>query len=607
MLLFRHTAITNNHLRRAIIGVTTLFILLGIIYSIMVPAWEVPDEPSHVKYARYLRDTLRLPRQQAQGSIETSHHPPLYYILAVLASAPANWNNTQGSFRLNPKFIWHRKGGHEANIHQLSSVDTFPYSGVALALHLMRLLSVTCSAGTVVLTYLLAREIFPNRPSVVCLAAILVAFNPQFLFISAGALNDGLMVMAATGAMWQMLRAVRQPVLSRQWVYVGVWSSVAALAKISGIVLIPLSVVLLLVCAVFYRNMRILWRGGLAFAVPVLTLTGWWFARNIWLYGDPFGTMTWGKRFPEAAQKATLRLETFLGPLINEQFRSFWGVFGWMTVAAPPWFFFAIRGLLLISALGLIGYIIMTIRNAKSVSRREVFGVLFCAAVVVLMQGLMIRENLRFVTATQGRYLFPVIAPFMTLVSLGLHSLIPARVRKPALIALTTLYLSAALYMPFGVVAPNYPMLNTLPRRSLWFAANKVNYTFGNTFGLRSYEVKRMPDGDLQLRLIWVARQRPPFDYSSFAHVYAAQAIGLPLAQQDQSPGINHQYPPSAWSEGDIVADERILKMKQPLPNGVYEVRLGVYNYQTGERLSASKDAQPAGDSIVLPFAWPPP
>ena len=591
--------------------ITALFVFISTIYSILVPSWEAPDEPAHFQYVMHLRQTWALPVQK-NGGIETAHHPPLFYALATLLTAPVDVGDTTGKFHLNRRFIWNQKGGNDINAHQQSTADTFPYEGIALALHLVRWLSVLCSAVTVLLTFALTKTLFPTRRSIAVLATTLVAFNPQFLFISAAAMNDSLVVMAATGSLWQMLRAARKPFAARQWFGVGLWLSVAVLSKINGVALIPLAGGVLLACAIRDRAdgprpwagaWNTVWRGGLAMALPLIVFTGWWFGRNVWLYGDVLGNAVWMQRYPQAIRTGTL----LLLPLFREQLRSFWGVFGWMTVAAPPWFHFAVQGLMLASVVGLFVYAVKVIKNRATTSRYEVFGVGFCVATVLYQQLIMVQQNMVWTTATQGRYLFPIIAPGMILTALGLRSLVPGRAAMPVLGGLAAMCAIVALYMPIEVIAPNYTLQKTLPKWSLWNTPNPMRCNFGHQLGLRGYKVERASHQALHLRLYWVALQQPPFDYSSFAHLYrSTDAAGADmLAQQDQAPGTNLQYPPSAWSKGDIVLDERLIQLKQPLPAGSYRIQLGVYDARTGDRLPAFDSGNPIGDSVQINFAVP--
>ena len=97
-----------------------------------------------------------------------------------------------------------------------------PWRGFVLAWHLARLVSVALGAATVVFTYLAARALIrfegshDERPKILqivlspsfvpLLAAALVAFNPQFLFISALVTNDALLVTLSAALLWLALR-----------------------------------------------------------------------------------------------------------------------------------------------------------------------------------------------------------------------------------------------------------------------------------------------------------------------------------------------------------------------------------------------------------------
>ena len=87
--------------------------------------------------------------------------------------------------------------------------DSWPWRGVVLAAHLVRFFSVLLGAVTVFSTYGAARSIF-RRPRVPVLAAALVAFSPQFLFLSAAINNDNLVTACCTAGLWLCLHLLRQ-------------------------------------------------------------------------------------------------------------------------------------------------------------------------------------------------------------------------------------------------------------------------------------------------------------------------------------------------------------------------------------------------------------
>ncbi len=85
----------------------------------------------------------------------------------------------------------------------------------------------------------------------------------------------------------------------------------------------------------------------------------------------------------------------------------------------------------------------------------------------------------------------------------------------------------------------------------------------------------------IALTLQWQALARMDSDYKVFVHVVDEQ--GNLVAQQDQIPA-HDRYPTRIWDEGERVADSYHLP---ELPPGRYEVIVGMYSADTGERLIA--------------------
>ena len=70
-----------------------------------------------------------------------------------------------------------------------------------------------------------------------------------------------------------------------------------------------------------------------------------------------------------------------------------------------------------------------------------------------------------------------------------------------------------------------------------------------------------------------------------------------PVAQADVR--IGARFPTGAWRTGDIAHDKLLLKIPADLPVGSYDVVLGVYFWQTGERLSPYADDSGIADGRV--------
>ena len=555
-----------------------IYIAFAIFYSINTPTWEAPDETAHFAFIRDLRQTRQLPVLQ-DGVLDEAHQPPLYYLLATLATLPVNIWGDQGTFRSNPNFIWAGRGGSDVNINVLGTAQTFPFQEKAAVLHLARLASVFMGAITVLLTIQIGWLIFPTQRLTGLLAASLVAFNPQFLFISGAINNDNLLITAVTGTIWQTLRIAQKPRQWRQWIYLSLWLSTVMLTKLTGAGIVIAVAMAILVIAYHQRSWRIVFIGGGIITTIMLLFTGWWFVRNQMIYGDLLGITKY-----EQIYAANIRSQPIMWSQLQEwfrvQFRSFWGIFGWMTLSAPNWYFTLIRVLLATVVIGWIALIAKKIWRKWSRFQKAAIGFLVLS---IILQQLTILNVLTRCNAScyQGRYLFPVISAIAILSAIGLINLAPERLKTGAALSIATIMAGLALFMALFIIKPAYT-ITPLPGSQLWFIQNKLDTHFGNQLRLRGHDIEAKDDA-LNIKLYWQSSQPIDFDYSAFVHL--KNEDGLVVAQKDVGIGQTQTYLPTTWAVGDLVADEHPIELPPDLPNGTYQVQVGVYNWVSGERL----------------------
>jgi 4-amino-4-deoxy-L-arabinose transferase-like glycosyltransferase len=576
--------------------ILAVFAIVATTYSVTVPLMEAPDELGHFGYVLTIARDGRLPVQwtDREGS---AHQPPLYYAIAALAVLPIDLTNNTTVFRYNRFLEGAGMGGHDKNYSLHSSAETFPYEGTALALHVARLISVAMATGTVAFTIAIGWALFPQRRAIGLLAGALVAFNPQFIFMNSAVNDDTLNNLAAAAALWQMLQTIRQPDRARLWLFTGAWLAVGILAKLNIVSVVGVVGVALIYSAWRRRSWRGFLRNAVALAaVPLLTTT-WWFARNLQIYGDLLGMNGYRQMFAWAFRQSPLQWSDVV-VFLRYEVRSFWALFGWTNVWAPEWVY--LLGSLILLA-GLIGLVVWLLRRQyRSMQIDEKAGLALLALAAVAHQLYMtIAITQMGDTWYQGRYYFPAIAPLMTLVSLGIITLLPRRMEKPFGVALPVVMLGTSLFALFGVITPAYNIVPA-PKWSLWLAPNKLDLSFGNALELKGYSAdvdRTAGQTRIHLALYWRRADEVHFDYSSFAHVL--DAGGQMVAQADQAPGQPLGYPPTAWLPGDIIIDRRTIDLPANT-TGSFRVRLGVYNYLTGERLMVSDRGAPAGDFIVL-------
>ncbi len=573
------------------------FFLLALSYSVTVPPFEAPDEVGHFYYIYHLLTTRSLPVQR-MGELGEAHQPPLYYALAALAALPADLKDPTGAYSPNPKFIWAMRGGYDINASLHGSAETFPFRGQSLALHLARVCSILMGTVTLAFAILIAWKVFPESPLIGLLAGALIAFNPQFIFISSSVNNDNLMNMIATISWWQILRAIEQPERMRHWIYLGLLIGMGFLTKGNGgFVIASVAGITLLTISIKKRSFKLLTQGALCMVLVAVALSWWWFLRNQILYGDIMGWKVFQEVFKVVMRDTPFQWRD-LKDFFFTQFRSFWGVFGWMNVPAPQWFYQAFKALCL---LGLLGLVIRGFRHGLSGQKERAAPIVLLFLIIIAQEAYMLALATKWnASIYQGRYMFPAIAPIAIVLSWGLTGLLPRREKLASiLVSAFVLFLaSMAVFALVKVIAPAYEIV-PIPKWRLWFVPYKTNIEFGGMFRLRGYDIRwDESSGIATVILYWEALQRPDFDYSVFVHLI--DESGQIIDQKDHAPGYERNYPPTVWLPGDIVEDPHQIKIPQQWSKSDCRFRIGVYNWATGEQLPAFVSGNYVGNFTVI-------
>jgi hypothetical protein len=113
--------------------------------------------------------------------------------------------------------------------------------------------------------------------------------------------------------------------------------------------------------------------------------------------------------------------------------------------------------------------------------------------------------------------------------------------------------------------------------------ATPAGARFSDTIVLDSFAVSDPVPGEAwQVDLFWDAVAAPVDDYTVFVHLLDAD--GQIVAAHDGMPGEN-RFPTRAWKPGQIVSDGRQLNLPADLVPGSYQINVGMYLLETGERL----------------------
>lgn len=122
----------------------------------------------------------------------------------------------------------------------------------------------------------------------------------------------------------------------------------------------------------------------------------------------------------------------------------------------------------------------------------------------------------------------------------------------------------------------------------LWRMEHELQVRFGSEIELIGYDsdLEALPSGSVgRIRLYWQGLQAPSIDYSLFIHILPMDAVQT-VAQIDGSPA-RLMRPTYTWTNVNeiIISDLFEIQIPTDLSPGQYRILIGLYDYQTMQRL----------------------
>lgn len=386
-----------------------VFLVIGTLFAFRVPDWQAPDEPAHYNYVAQVASGDVLPviemgdwnndyleelkandfAPDLLDELDTvqyeDHQPPLYYWLATPFYIVSNGN-----------------------------------------LEIVRLYSVLLGAIAVVLTFAIAREVFPERPEIALGAMALYAFLPQNVHILASMNNDALADVMIAILLLLSIRYLKGKNVSL-W-QIGLVMGITFITKTTAYFMA--GVVLIVIFMRWRQNEEKDWltllKDYLQFGIPAGLFALLYWGRNIATYGFPdfLGLKAHDEivvgQLRTADYMADIGASEYWKTAFETTFNSFWGKFGWMEANmgdALPFVIWAIVVLVILAIAGLIFYAIRRDDTEKPVA--AIWITLGFVMLLAMLQ--FVYYNLTFVQF-QGRYIFAGLIPFAIGIVLGIDT-----------------------------------------------------------------------------------------------------------------------------------------------------------------------------------------
>ncbi len=289
-----------------------------------------------------------------------------------------------------------------------------------IKLYGMRLLSALMASAMLPLTYLTAREAFPDSRLVMLGAPVAMLLTQGYALNMSQVSNDALAVPLGAAALLLLLRMVGRGLTWKRSVVAGAVIGAALLAKLTSVFLLPVAAVALALLVVYRREplKRALIHGAIVVA-PVALLLAPWMLRNISLYGDPAGASAARPLMAAFFASPFVSLQTLR---LNEILPTYW--FGEPIFPFAFWTnaWFAVLPAMVVAVTGLFFYLAQGRRSqVRDVQIRVMF--LLVAFVVGVAANLLMPFG-SGIGGVPGRYLYPLLPAGAFLLMFGIDRLL---------------------------------------------------------------------------------------------------------------------------------------------------------------------------------------
>jgi hypothetical protein len=437
--------------RRAAVILALLAFANAGAWALVTPAFDAPDEQSHFAYTQYLAETGHVP--QRSGSRPMWSTQQATGVAATRSNAYEEYPDGRPRWLHHDQRAWERasRGGdlpkgdgggpttasaHGPLYYGALAPGYLVTSGASVWTQLtaMRFVSALLGALTVVLVFFTVRELAPRQLVAQAAAALLVAFEPMFAFISGAVNNDVGVNLGAAALLYLLIRGLRRGLDVRTGIVLGV--VVAALPLVKGTGYALYAVVAFALLGMLVRRHRRSdapgWAALVASAGAVLV--AW--AVSAPLLGRSFLTTprgaspvaSTGSAFSEPSAFLSYLWQVFLPPLsfmqshfsMSEPFwliyvKRAWAGFGWYALFFPDWVYAIILGAMIATVLlGLVA-----LRREWAAARTRIWELLVIVltpvAVVVGVEIAFFTPTIHYLVPEMGRYAFPAIGALATL------------------------------------------------------------------------------------------------------------------------------------------------------------------------------------------------
>ena len=281
-------------LRGGLVTAVLIAFLNAAIWSLVMPAFNPPDEASHYAYVASLVDLGRRPYTNPAlpgGSFSAKEELAVEYTaLGIVQQRQAKPPWTEAAYQewasasktIEQTRPYQIGGGYNTTASYSPfyyGLESGPYAAgrgldIFSQLWLMRLLSAVLAAATAGCALLFAREMLPAVPWAGLVAGLAVGFEPMFAQIGGAVNNDNLLILCASLELFLLARILNRGLTPLTGLAAGATLGAGILAKPTMYALVPVALAVAFFVLLRDRPRRVgytsLVAGGTALTVALL-------------------------------------------------------------------------------------------------------------------------------------------------------------------------------------------------------------------------------------------------------------------------------------------------------------------------------------------------
>ena len=439
-------------------------------WTVLIPIWQYPDEQAHFAQVQN--------RAEAGGII----YPPFDTSMEIILTEEALGTYRDGFG--NNKYTYHpefnieysnsRAGLVEESLRNLPlsarteyikkeatlnpplyySIGSYFYKAVNSEsiferVFALRLFSVILFMLLILTAYKTSQILFKKNNYLQYSLTALVAFMPMLVFSSTGILPDPLTNLLFSLTILISLLIIEKGIKFKYLFFAILIIIAGSLTRQQFLIALPIFISAIIFSFFIKRSLKQL--ALLSFFILIIIMLGFtlpslWYIKQISL--PEVGQIDLKLFF---ANDFLNYLKTFALETYNRTFAWYWGVYRWLSLTLPPIIYLIIKSIVL---LGFIGIIIKIIKDiAKGNIKKDIYFYFLITASLIYIAIIVIwdyyfRLGHGFSFGIQGRYLFPLIIAHLSLLIIGLKTVLETVYGKYADIGI---YLVVLLMMVFNL------------------------------------------------------------------------------------------------------------------------------------------------------------